>query len=266
MTSIGQNIATSDESSEISKTAKEIESNGNPISSNKNRKTLQILQEKNDKKAGNKKTIGSNTLISRESGGFAKIFAKPEKASNKCVGKGFKIYEDEDKGVVSTSSSQTLAISKTFLSACTQTKLTGNDLIDLQSTIQPGAEFYKELAEKRREALDESLNENERLWIENEEQRETVKTLEEKVSSLEDTVEKARKITEILEPYLNEDIENDTPVEDVSKEPNPESETNSNTPEKEMFIPNSNTEETTEVVNTDKQKNKTMPDDNKKDN
>merc|ERR1711955_80669 len=71
---------------------------------------------------------------------------------------------------------------------------------------EPDTQFYKDLAEKRREALDESLKENEELWIVNEEQKEKVKTLESKVHSLEETVEKARKISELLEPYLDNDL------------------------------------------------------------
>ena len=68
--------------------------------------------------------------------------------------------------------------------------------------LSPDVEFYKNLAEARREALDESLNQNEELWVENEE-------LKERVASLEETVEKARKITEMIEPYLNDDSNED---------------------------------------------------------
>merc|ERR1712150_90270 len=84
-----------------------------------------------------------------------------------------------------------------------QTKLAGSDVLDFEKMLQPDVQFYKDLAEKRREALNESLNENEKLWIENEEQKEEVKLLKDRVHSLEETVEKARKISELLEPYLN---------------------------------------------------------------
>ena len=102
-----------------------------------------------------------------------------------------------------------------------QTKLTGSDLDDFQAMISPDVEFYKDLAEKRRDALNESIKENEELHIENEEQKEKIEELninnekktekidhlEEKVASLEQTVENTRKIIDMISPCLLEDEE-----------------------------------------------------------
>ena len=102
-----------------------------------------------------------------------------------------------------------------------QTKLTGSDLDDFQAMVSPDVEFYKDLAEKRRDALNESIKENEELHIENEEQKEKIEELniknekktekidhlEEKVASLEQTVENARKIIDMISPCLLEEEE-----------------------------------------------------------
>lgn len=186
------------------------------------RKTLKVLQEKAGKNLSNAESqtkATSSNLIGREAG-FDKYFA-PEK-SKKTGEKGFKIYQD------SQTESSTSSSSKVLKTCHTQTKLTGKDLFDLQSAVTPDAEYYKELAEKRREALNESLKENEELWIENQEQSQKLEEqsqqleeqsqqleehsqknayLEEKVVSLEETVEKARKITEMIGPYLDEEAE-----------------------------------------------------------
>jgi len=185
----------------------------NNIADNSKRQTLKVLQEKADKQAFKKVENKPNTLIGRTSGGFLKLFAN-EKSNNKITGKTVKIFED-------ASNTEKRPVSKTscepkpqeLASTCTQTNLTGNDILDFEKTIEPEVQFYKDLAEKRREALNESLKENEELWIENEEQKEKVKTLEDKVHSLEETVEKARKLSELLEPYLDAEVEgkeNDT--------------------------------------------------------
>ena len=193
------------------------------------RKTLKVLQEKAGKNPSNAQSqtkATSSNLIGREAG-FDKYFA-PEK-SKKTGEKGFKIYQD------SQTESSTSSSSKVLKTCHTQTKLTGKDLFDLQAAVTPDAEYYKELAEKRREALNESLKENEELWIENQEQSQKLEEqsqqleeqsqqleeksqrleeqsqknayLEEKVVSLEETVEKARKITEMIGPYLDEEAE-----------------------------------------------------------
>ena len=139
----------------------------------------------------------SNSVFGQKAVGFDKI-----KKDKDC-----KIYEDSDKTQSSTSSSTSRPSCKSLKTCQTQTKLTGNDLIDFQATVQPDLQFYKELVEKKSEALNESLKENEELWVENEERKEKINYLEEKVASLEETVEKARKITELIEPYLNEETE-----------------------------------------------------------
>ena len=101
--------------------------------------------------------------------------------------------------------------------AATQTQLTGSDLTEFQNMVSPDVQHYKDLAEARREALNESLKENEELFIEKEEYKEKVDYLEKRVLSLEETVEKARKITEMIEPYLNsnEDDEDDIRLSDT---------------------------------------------------
>lgn len=167
------------------------------------RKTLQTLQEKAKKSTSvSEKSPGG--LVGRATGGFAKLFASAKKKN----GKGFQIYEDSPKSKSANSSPNSF---KTLQVANTQTNITGADL-DFQSMSSPDAQFYKELAEKRREALDESLNENEKLWIENEEQKEKIYSLEDTISSLEGTVEKARKIAEIIEPHLSKEDEDETSI------------------------------------------------------
>ena len=115
----------------------------------------------------------------------------------------FKIHEDPNS---KSSSTKKDAVTKsTSQHQGTQTKVTGPDLMDFSEMISPDVTFYKDLAEKRREALNESLKENEELHIEyellkcqNEEQKETI-------LSLEETVEKARKIMDLIEPCLTDD-------------------------------------------------------------
>ena len=127
---------------------------------------------------------------------------QPNSKSTKTPQK-FKIHEDPNS---KPSSTKKYAVTKsTSEHQGTQTKLTGPDLMDFTEMISPDVTFYKDLAEKRREALNESLKENEELHIEkellkcqNEEQKETI-------LSLEETVEKARKIMELIEPCLTDD-------------------------------------------------------------
>ena len=77
--------------------------------------------------------------------------------------------------------------------------------MDFADTISPDVTFYKDLAEKRREALNESLKENEELHIENELLKCENEELKETKLSLEETVEKARKIMDLIEPCLSDD-------------------------------------------------------------
>ena len=127
----------------------------------------------------------------------------------------FKDSEKETVGKVSNrKDKQEPKKSPTKNQAATQTQLTGSDLIDFQKMVSPDAQYYKDLAEARREALNDSLKENEELFIEKEEYKEKVQYLEEKVSSLEETVEKARKITEMIKPYLNDNEEDEDEIKD----------------------------------------------------
>ena len=89
-----------------------------------------------------------------------------------------------------------------------QTELTDSDILELESNVQ----FYKDLAEKRREALDESLKENEELHIENEEQKQ-------KIESLEETIEQTKKIIDMISPCLFEDEEGKEDTEGNNEPP-----------------------------------------------
>ena len=110
----------------------------------------------------------------------------------------------QDKSVLEKEKKETPKIIPTK-NQRSQTELTGPDLVEFQSTISPDVEFYKELAEKRREALNESLKENEELHIENELIKCKYEEQKETILSLEETVEKARKIMELIEPCLTDD-------------------------------------------------------------
>ena len=95
---------------------------------------------------------------------------------------------------------------------------TGSDSSSsLVSSSSDNESFYKELAERRREALNESLKENEEIWLELEAKNEKIGDLEEKIVSLEETVEKARKVSEMIAPFFNNaddtDVEYETELE-----------------------------------------------------
>lgn len=184
--------------------------------------------------AGKTTSVRAKTINQNKSSQMAKKDRKPlgviQSVSSKNDGKEqkrgqIKIYEDPIK-VKPSLSTPTSPLSRADKGA--QTKLTGKDLTDYQDMVQPDVQFYKDLAEKRREALNESLKENEELWIENEEKdikleekeqeneslalenmkhKQRNEYLEERVTSLEETVEKARKITEMIGPYLNDEEE-----------------------------------------------------------
>ena len=127
---------------------------------------------------------------------------QPNSKSTKTPQK-FKIHEDPSS---KSSSSKKDAVTKsTSQHQGTQTKLTGPDLMDFTEMVSPDVTFYKDLAEKRREALDESLKENEELHIENELLKCQKQEQKETILSLEETVEKARKIMDLIEPCLSDD-------------------------------------------------------------
>merc|ERR1712150_259098 len=149
-----------------------------------------------------------------------------EKSVSKSTEKPLKIFEDSptfssSSPLIKSSETKLLDLHTTY----TQTTLAGSDVLKFGKILQPDVQFYKDLAEKRREALNESLNENEKLWIENKEHKEEVKILKDRVHSLEETVEKARKITgelniELLESYINSiKALSVLETEDASKEP-----------------------------------------------
>ena len=121
---------------------------------------------------------------------------QPNSKSTKTPQK-FKIHEDPNSKPTTTKT--------TSQQKETQTKLTGPDLMDFTEMVSPDVTFYKDLAEKRREALNESLKENEELHIENGLLKCENEELKETKLSLEETVEKARKIMDLIEPCLNDD-------------------------------------------------------------
>merc|ERR1712150_131349 len=143
-----------------------------------------------------------------------------EKSGSKSTEKPLKIFEDSptfssSSPLIKSSETKLLDLHTTY----TQTTLAGSDVLKFGKILQPDVQFYKDLAEKRREAL------NERLRIENKEHKEEVKILKDRVHSLEETVEKARKITgelniELLESYINSiKALSVLETEDASKEP-----------------------------------------------
>ena len=159
----------------VPKPMQKISSSGNGSS----RKFLEVSNKINSKQT-------KQTLIGKT--GFANI------VGNKKVPNGkISIFKDEKPSTTDDES---------------QTELTDSDILELESNVQ----FYKDLAEKRREALDESLKENEELHIENEEQKQ-------KIESLEETIEQSKKIIDMISPCLFEDEEEKEDTEGNNEPP-----------------------------------------------
>jgi hypothetical protein len=175
-------------------------------------KAIQNKENVGEDKFSQKLVATKQNVKSSNSSGTRKplnVFNKKDGFSNisKDRQKGVPIFKDSEKETSGKLPKEEPKKSPTKNEATTQTQLTGSDLIDYQQMVSPDTQYYKDLAEARREALDESLKENEELFIEKEEYKEKNQYLEEKVLSLEETVEKARKITEMIEPYLNDNEE-----------------------------------------------------------
>lgn len=121
-------------------------------------------------------------------------------ASKKSVGKFFQIFEDSQK-----TKGKGLKRSS-FRSVGSQSELT--DKSDVESQTNEGEEYmyapeindsgyWRDLAERRREALDESLHENESLHHENFD-------LKEEVESLKKSLAEAEQLADIVKELLNE--------------------------------------------------------------
>jgi len=141
--------------------------------------------------------------------GFAQI--------GKDSSKSFDIFNDENKGTAATVEGRTstpTSSGKTKSGAVhqqSQTDITG----DYASVVGDGdLAFYKELAERRREALNDSLAENESLVNENSILKYENSELNKTNQSLQESVNKASRLAEMLEEagLLDNDSE-ETPVE-----------------------------------------------------
>jgi len=166
----------------------------------KSKPQRRVLQERtgseiNKAKSGQQK---QSSLIGSK--GFLQI-SKDAKSNKSGGGGSLFVFKDENADVKVTKNSPAKSIH-----AHVQTVLSG----DYGSVIDADVAFYKELAEKRREALDESLKENESLVMENDELRLENAELKSENESLQESVEKARKITDMLAPILaNSDDEDE---------------------------------------------------------
>ncbi|XP_068213227.1 geminin-like [Palaemon carinicauda] len=75
------------------------------------------------------------------------------------------------------------------------------------SSESPPAEYWEELAEKRREALEETLSENEKLAEENKCLKEEVAQLKEENKLLDEMVKEAKELAELVEGITSENGE-----------------------------------------------------------
>jgi len=180
----------------------------------KSKPQRRVLQERtgsdiNKAKSGTQK---QSSLIGSK--GFLQISkdAKSGKSGGGGGGGGLFVFKDENVDVKATKNSP----AKSITHAHVQTVLSG----DYGSVVDGDVAFYKELAEKRREALDESLKENESLVMENDELRLENAELKSENVSLQESVEKARKITDMLAPIL---ADSDDEAEEEEKKEGTES-------------------------------------------
>lgn len=169
-----------------------------------------ILQERSgsqlNKKASTPASSGKKNDPKQQSlfgfKGFAQI---SKESSNK---KAFDVFSDEN--AVSTPDSDKKQ--DNFSHRHSQTDITG----DYASVVSDGdLAFYKELAERRREALNDSLKENESLVAENSELKHRNYELDSENQSLLESVEKANRLAEMLEPlFSNTDETEDNSTSD----------------------------------------------------
>jgi len=178
-----------------------------------------VLQERTSSQINKKNPFAGVTPGSKKNDpkqqsifGF-KGFAQIGKDSSK----SFDIFNDENKGTAATAGDRTstpTSSGKTKSGAVhqqSQTDITG----DYASVVGDGdLAFYKELAERRREALNDSLAENESLVNENSILKYENSELNKTNQSLQESVNKASRLAEMLEEagLLDNDSE-ETPVE-----------------------------------------------------
>jgi len=145
--------------------------------------------------------------------------------------KTFNVFNDENKpaGVAATTEKVEQKPEGAFQDRLVQTDITG----DYTSVTGHGdLAFYKELAERRREALNDSLKENESLVSENAELRHENYELKNDNVSLLESVEKANRLAEMLEPLFSktddDDDDEETPesVETKTEEKEEDDESN----------------------------------------
>ena len=111
------------------------------------------------------------------------------------IGKsGFLQIAKESKGKPLTVFEDKKGVDKSIKSVHVQTERSG----DHGSVTDQDLVYFKDLAEKRREALDESLKENESLVTENDELKLENTDLKSKNESLRRSVEKAQKVMDML--------------------------------------------------------------------
>jgi len=122
--------------------------------------------------------------------------------------KTFNVFNDENKpaGVAATTEKVEQKPEGAFQDRLVQTDITG----DYTSVTGHGdLAFYKELAERRREALNDSLKENESLVSENAELRHENFELKNENVSLLESVDKANRLAEMLEPLFSKTDDDD---------------------------------------------------------
>jgi len=198
------------ESKVTSKASKGQTSSQGSFLKSKDRVSRQPLQ---DRKSGNKPKSSQTSLIGSK--GFLQI-AKDAKS-------GFAIFGDENADANKTAAEKAPLKASTpkarIVDGSAQTDISG----DYGAVVDGGTDFYKELAEKRRVALDETLKENESLVDDNVQLRHQNFELKTQNDSLHESLEKASKTIELMESILNtkddasdDEEEVDAQVEDKS--------------------------------------------------
>jgi len=115
--------------------------------------------------------------------------------------KTFDVFNDENK----STKSEVTADKPDEKSGDVQNRLVQTDITGDYTSVTGHGDlaFYKELAERRREALNDSLKENESLCMENTELKAENFDLKNKNESLLESVEKANRLAEMLEPLFS---------------------------------------------------------------
>jgi len=179
-----------------------------------------------NKKASLTSSSGKKTDAKQQSLFGFKGFGQISKESSKT----FNVFNDENKSTgVATIEKVEQKPEGAFQDRLVQTDISG----DYTSVTGHGdLAFYKELAERRREALNDSLKENESLVSENAELRHENFELKNENVSLLESVEKANRLAEMLEPLFSktddDDDDEETPESVQTKTEEKEEEDESN--------------------------------------